>query len=307
MTGTGDDPVRTLLQQIAASAGDPPEHGLEGLATRRRRRARHRRGAVATAVTLAVLVVAVGPWLSALGDREDVTAGDTGDPAGQAAQMPDLLTLHCTPEGIDVPVASIRPRRDGLNLRVENALGQPTEVWVRSDDWDSGRIEVARGRSTLQQPVPPGVLTVGCTIAGRDERRQVELVDVDEVYEEPELACDRDDQDERADDLPVAEPTESYSAAVRQALDSWIADDDSILAYGAYPDERLGDVVHNPVVRVVRDDRDVAFVQLRAAATDPDAATSPNRPRWDRVTSVEACTSFLTVTTQPTTASSNGG
>lgn len=250
-------------------------------------------------MTLAVLVVAVGPWLSALGDREDVTAGDAGDPGGQA-QMPDMLTVRCTPEGIDVPVASIRPRRDGLHIRVENALADATEVWVRSDDWDSGRIEVDRGRVTLQQPIPPGVLTVGCHIAGRDERRQVELVDVDEVYEPPELSCEGDEQDERDDELPVAEPTESYSAAVRQALAGLVGEDDSILAYGAYPGERLGDVVHDPVVRVVRDDRDVAFVQLQAATTDPDAVTSPNRPRWDRVTHVEACTSFFTVSTQPT-------
>jgi hypothetical protein len=299
---TGEDPVRSLLEQIAASAGDPPEHGLEGLAARRRRRARHRRGAVATAVALAVLVAAVGPWLSELSDHEDVTASDSGDLADGGAQLPDVLTLRCTPEGIDVPVASIRPRRDGLHVNVDNALGEPTQVWVRSDDWDSGTYQVPPGRSTWRQPVPPGVLAVGCRIGGHDQRRQVELVDVNDLYDEPELACDRDEQDVRQD-LAVPQPSGSYTTAVRQVLADQMRADDSVLAYGAYPDERLGDVINDAVVRVVRDDHLVAFVHLQAATPDLDAATPSNRPLWDHVARVEACRSFLTVATTPTSAS----
>lgn len=301
---TGDDPMRTLLQQIAASAGDPPEHGLEGLAARRRRRARHRRGAVATAVALAVLVAAVGPWLSELGDHEDVrAASEAGDPA-RHAQLPDVLALRCTPDGIDVPVASIRPQRDGLNIAVHNTQTTATQVRVRSSEgegWDSGPLDVDPGHHDLRQPVPPGVLTVGCTIDGQDERRQVELVDVAGIYDEPELSCAEDERRE-LENLPVPEPTDSYVRAARAALsDYYLPGRDQVRAYGAYSDEVLTDVLHDPVVRIERDDSIVAFAWLEAAEPDPDAAAAGRRPIWASISRIEGCDSFFT-TSPPTSA-----
>jgi hypothetical protein len=293
---TGDDPMRTLLQQIAASAGDPPEHGLEGLAARRRRRARHRRGAVATTVALAVLVVAVGPWLSELGDHEDVRAADSANP-GRHAQLPDVLTVRCTPDGIDVPVASIRPQGDGLNIAVDNTQTGVTQVWVRSSEgegWDSGLLDVDPGHHELREPVPPGVLTVGCSIDGRDEQREVELVDVGDVYDEPELDCEADERVDDGRSWPVSEPTPSYSNAVARALTDLMQDGAQVRAYGAYPDEVLGSVKNDPLVRVVRDDQNVAFLQLEAQSVDADA---PRRdPLWANVVLVEGCRSFLTAT-----------
>ena len=128
--------LQLLLEQIAASAGDPPEHGLAGVAARRRRRKRHRRGAVATAMTLAVVATVAAPFV-VLDDHDDVTAGNAASEGGALrAELPDAVQLTCARTGIDVPVASIRPQRDGLHVEVVNELPGSTQVWVLAYDED---------------------------------------------------------------------------------------------------------------------------------------------------------------------------
>jgi hypothetical protein len=323
-----DKDVRALLAKIAARAGDPPEHGLEDVAALRRRRARHRRGAVATAVVLAVAGVAAAPWVMGLGDdSDDVTSVADAGSTPRPAELPDVVELRCAPGGIDVPVATIRPQSDGLHLAVDNQLRGVTEVWVTSDGWDSGPIPVEPGRTDLHQPVPPGMLTVGCRIGDRDEQRQVDLVDVERVYEAPELACPAGER-RRLSDLPVDPPNWSLATATRQALADYIHEDDDVRAPGGYPDESLGTYhTTDPTVRVVRDGETVAFVHVAAGGaeadadagdqtSDPDATnqtgatdgtggtggtdgaddeapTGSTVELWSRVRLVEACASFL--------------
>jgi hypothetical protein len=287
-----DDDLRPLLEEIAATAGDPPEHGLKRVALLRRRRKRHRRGAVAAAMALAVSTIAAAPWLAGFWDRDhDVTAADeTEDRRTPPAELPDVLQMRCSSQGIEVPVASIRPQPDGMHIEIQNDLRTSTEVWVTSDEWDSGPISVDRGETNLRQPVPPGVLTVGCRIGGEEQQRRVDLVDAEGLYTAPELSCPDDDRAELTD-LPVAEPTRSYVSAVGQALEDFLDDGDDTRPLDGYPNQRFGDPTADPTVRVVRDGENVAFVHLTSEASEEDG--SGELGVWSGARLVSACVEFL--------------
>ena len=295
-----DDPdLRSELERLASSVGDPPEHGLERVAARRHRRLRRRRGAVATAAVLAVLTVGAVALAQRSDHRENVTASGSARPAGARPELPRALEVVCGPEGIIVPVASVRPQRDGLLVHVTNALGAPTSLEVRGSGWSSGDVEVEAGTSEVRLPVPPGELTVGCEIAGEVHRRRADLVDADGYYREPELTCD-DDQVETLRDLPV-EPggATNIIAAARGALAAHLVggtEGDGIGPLRGYQSQRLGDPTSDPVVQVVRDGDVVAFAHVRGA----DGAPSPP---WTTVSDVEVCASVVAPDQAPSTGS----
>jgi hypothetical protein len=287
-----DHDLRSRLERIASSAGDPPEHGLERVAARRHRRLRRRRGAVVTAAALAVLLAAAPLISRGLDDdRESVTASETASPTGAPAELPRIVELRCEPTGIVVPVASVRPQRDGLHLRVVNLLGVPTEVRVESDDWESGAITVGDGITEVRQPVPPGVLTIGCEITGRLEQRRVDLVDPSGYYERPELACDEAEQ-VTLRDLVIEPAAGALVPAVRQGLAAYLLPGDALGPIRGYPGQRLTDPTADPVVQVVRQDEVIAFAHVRGV----DGATSPP---WSSIVRTEGCAAALTPTAEP--------
>jgi hypothetical protein len=286
------DDLRALLEKFAATAGDPPEHGLDGVAARRRRRTRHRRGAVATAVALAVLAAAVYPRLGWLGDDDhDVTVAETGART-RRTELPDVVELNCTPQGIDVPVASIQPREDGLQLLVHNTRPSATDVWVTSDDWDSGRIRIESNQTRrLSQPVPPGQLTVGCRIGDEDQQRRVDLVDVVGLYEPPELSCGGDEPEVWPEELSI-EGTRSMPAAAVAALEGLGVNSEEfeVEAYGGYEEAHYTELTVDPTVEVVQAGDIVAFVHLKGAVTIPGR---PAESPWVGVTRLEYCSTLL--------------
>jgi hypothetical protein len=305
---TDDKDLRSELERLASSVGDPPEHGLERVAARRHRRLRRRRGAVATAAVLAVLTVGVVA-LAERRDRHDtVTASDAARPEGALAELPSEVEVLCDPTGIVVPVASVRPERDGLHIQVVNSLGAPTVLHVDGDDWRSGDIEVPPGPSEVRQPVPPGELTIGCQIAGEVQRRRVDLVDSGGYYRVPELSCDQADAVPLRD-LPVGVPqAANIVQAARAALHPYLTggtEDDEIGALRGYQSQRLGDATDDPVVQVTRAGKVIAFVHVRGA----EGATSAP---WTTVSEADVCGSVLaapppTETTTSTTASAPVG
>lgn len=249
------------------------------------------------AVALAVTLVTATSWLERRGDdSEDVASvADAGTAPPRPAELPDEVELRCTPQGIEVPVASIRPRSDGLHVTIDNQLSVATEAWVTSDDWSSGRIAVEPGRDQLRQPVPPGVLTVGCRIDGHDEQRRVDLVDVAGLYEPPELDCPEAEWQEPDQVLTVDPPNWARVGATTQALEPYLQDEDEVAAPGGYPDESLSAPAESPRVRVVRDGETVAFVRLfseeGAGSSEPGA--EPEEAPWTSVRLEQACASFL--------------
>jgi hypothetical protein len=305
---TDDKDLRSELERLASSVGDPPEHGLERVAARRHRRLRRRRGAVATAAVLAVLTVGVVA-LAERRDRHDtVTASEAARPEGAPAELPREVQVLCDPTGIVVPVASVRPERDGLHIRVVNSLGAPTVLEVDGDGWRSSDIEVPPGPSEVRQPVPPGELTIGCEIAGEMQRRRVDLVDAGGFYRVPELSCDQADA-VTLHDLPVGVPeVTNISVAARVALHPYLTggnEDDEIGALRGYQSQRLSDATDDPVVQVTRAGRVIAFAHVRGA----DGATSAP---WTTVSEAHVCGSMLvtpppTETTTSTTASTPVG
>jgi hypothetical protein len=258
-------------------------------------------------MTLAVAVV-ISTSLALGDDGHDVTASDDASSEPMRAQLPDAVTLTCAPSGIDVPVASIRPQSDGLHLDVVNDFPAPTEVWIEAHDddapdhdWDSGRIAVASGKTRLVQAAPPGVLTVGCRIGDHDQKRQIELVDVEHKWTEPKVSCGDDDPVEVLPDLPVPpEPAgQSYVSATRKLLVPLTKWNDRIDVVGeprGYPDQRYGTSLAQPMVQVLHSDQTVALVYL--AGEDPDR---PAAPPWTVAPRVEVCKSFLKETGSTTT------
>jgi hypothetical protein len=305
-----DHDLRSRLERLASSAGDPPEHGLDRVAARRHRRQRRRRGAVATAAVLAVLagVLAIRPFGQ---EPDDVTASEAVPPNPTRAEIPSVLEVRCKPTGIEVPVASVRPQRDGMHMRVVNALGTPTRVEVRSTRWSSGSIAAPVGVMDLRQPVPPGVLTIGCDIGGRRDQRRVDLVDTAHFYRQPELACD-DGHQTTLEDLPVDPAVGSIVQAARRGLAPKVIEEVADAEIGpviGYPGQRLSDPTADPVVQFGVPGAVAAVVHVRGA----DGSASPP---WTNLVSVDICTAALasssgsTSTTAPhgtTTATSPDG
>jgi hypothetical protein len=262
-----DDPdLRSRLERIASSAGDPPEHGLERVAARRHRRLRRRRGAVAAAAVLAVLAVGVPLIEQGLDDdRESVTASDVAQPSRTPPEVPDEVVVRCEPAGIVVPVASVRPQSDGLNIRVVNTLPGATRLQVRSREWFSGDIPVPVGEQRVKQPVPPGEVRIGCEIGGVMERRGIELVDPAGYYIEPSLDCDEADV-VAIEKRPVDPAERSMIRAARVALIPSLVEpsnDYALEAPRGYPTQRVDAATDDPMVQVSRDGEVVAFAHVR--------------------------------------------
>jgi hypothetical protein len=286
---TDDNDLRADLERLASSVGDPPEHGLELVAERRHRRQRRRRGAVATATVLAVLSAAALSLTQRTERRDTITRSDQVGPVVAPPELPSLVRVLCTPGGIEVPVASVRPERDGLHIEVTNSLSGPTVLVVDGGGWSSGEIEVPPGTSTVRQPVPPGQLTVGCGIGGRIERRRVDLADAGGYYQIPELACAQRDV-VTLEDLPV-DPDDAHSmtAAARGALEPLLVPSSDGFGVGAvrgYQSQRLSDPTADPELQVTNDGGVIAFVHLRGEA---GAASAP----WAVASVVEVCADAL--------------
>jgi hypothetical protein len=293
----GDPELRARLERLASNAGDPPERGLDRVAARRHRRRRSRRGAVVTPAALAVLL---GSLLLVTGggpDDNQVAVSPIGRPSGAAAQLPDVVDFHCAPDGPVIPVASVRPQRDGMHVRVFNELATPTEVQVVKEGEWTGRHTFDPGMGSMVQPVPPGTLRVGCVIAGQARSLTVELVDVHRYFEEPALECPTDDKEIKDTDLRGAEPDTSMSTTTYNLLRSkgFQVDELVVGPVRGYASQRLGDPTDDPKVQVDRRGDTVAFVHLQRSDDLPDAPWS--------VRLIDGCQSFLSeATTTETTA-----
>jgi hypothetical protein len=293
-----DDPdLRARLERLASNAGDPPERGLDRVSARRHRRLRRRRGAVVTAAALAVLLGGLSLVMDGGPDDDQVAVSPAGRPTGAAAQLPDTVEVRCTPTGIEIPVASVRPQQNGLHVRVINKLVTPVEVRVVKEAAWTGRQSFAAGVvGTMIQPVPPGSIQIGCFGAGVEDSNTVELVDVHSYYQKPELVCPSEDEVAKITDLRGAESDRAMSTTARTSIASrglQVKD----LEFGplrGYSGQRFSDPTDDPMVQVSRDGDTVAFVHLRRT-DDGDAL-------WAAV-AIEGCQSFLSeATTTETTA-----
>jgi hypothetical protein len=296
---TKDNDLRSRLERLASSAGDPPEHGLDRVAARRHRRLHRRRGAVATATVLAVLAAALSLISeSPRKDPDTVAARNEAGVAGDApVEEPRLVEVRCEPTGIVVPVASVRAQRDGLHVRVLNFLGVPTYVSVESNHWNSGKVPVEGPTKEFIQPVAPGQLEIGCEINGAYQARRVDLVDPQGYYKEPELTCGTPEQPPLRD-LPVEPATAGLVDAVRRGLGDRLMPGDAVVAMRGYVDQRMTDPTKDPQAAVFRDGEFVAFVHVQATDGTPGAP-------YTSISRVEACPDALAAPTTTTSTTSS--
>jgi hypothetical protein len=232
-------------------------------------------------------------------DDDRVAVSPARSPARAAAQLPDTVEVHCTPTGIEIPVASVRPQRDGMHLRVFNELATPTEVRVIKDDEWTGRQVFDFGMRPMVQPVAPGTLRIGCVIDGVERSLTVELVDVNGYYRKPGLECPSEDREIQITDLAGAIPAPQMSTTTYNALSSegFPVEELAVGPVRGYPSQRLGDPTDDPIVQVDRQGDTVAFVHLRRPDDQPQAPWS--------VVAIDGCQSFLSeATTTTTTAAS---
>jgi hypothetical protein len=290
----GDPNLRARLERLASNAGDPPERGLDRVAARRHRRLRRRRGAVVTAAALAVLLGGVSLFMDGGPDDDQVAVSPARRPSGVAAQLPDTVEVRCTARGIEIPVASVRPQRDGLHVQVFNDLVAPVEVRVVKEAVWTGRQSFATGAvATMVQPVPPGSIQIGCFGAGVEDANTVELVDVHSYYQKPELMCPSEDEAIQITDPGGSGRAMSTTAREVVASQGLRAEDLDFGPLRGYPDQRFSDPTDDPTVQVSRDGDTVAFVHLQRA---------DDHHEWSAV-AIEGCRSFLSErTTTETTA-----
>lgn len=262
-------------------------------------------------MALAVFGVVVLPWVSERNDH-DITAASQGDgtSSGPKPELPDVVKLHCSPGAIDVEVASIRPRPDGLHLEVVNDLGARTWVWVVSPSsprWDSGRFPVPPGTSEVIVTPPPGPLTVGCEAGADDpQQRQVDLVDVDHVYAEKGLDCEVAEQQADANVIEVPSDRGTLASATRAALGSKVGTS-HIEANSGYHESPYKAPTNDPSVRLVRDGKTIAIVHLTGTENADQAETAPTPAGpWVSVHLVEYCPAYLETPTGTGTTGSRG-
>jgi hypothetical protein len=236
---------------------------------------------------LAVLAVGVSLVSGALDNgHESVALSESAEPAAARPEFPSVVEVRCTPTGVDVPVASVRPERDGLHLRVLNGLPMPVQVEVTNEEgWSSGPMPVPVGALSLRTPVPPGVLAVGCIVNGIPDWRRVDLVDTEGYYKAPELSCDAAGQN-RLVDLPIDPPLPTLVPSVRAALAPYMAVDRVSAAEG-YASQRMGDPAVDQMVQVENGGDVVALAHVRGA-------TDPGKGPWAMVSELTVCASALT-------------
>ncbi len=164
----------------------------------------------------------------------------------------------------------VRPRADGLHVQVENRLGEPVSVQIRSASGEAMGLGAGPGTSEVRAsgadggwPVPPGVASVRCALPAEDagDAGWVELRILDEegLYVPSELACP-DVSVGYLDHAPGAEgeagdPVEAARAALPLLREG---DEVELAGYPGYGTEAL--------VRVVRDGRVVAVAHLSRSA-----------------------------------------
>lgn len=160
---------------------DAPQ-GRFGTASVVRRAERARRRRVLTRVTGGGIAVAA--VCSAVLATASVRGAPAPTPAAQTAvPAAAVLTVTCTPRGIEVDRTEVAASRDGVHLRVVDTSGRPhmmfgyrslpggTEIgWPGSG---GGGEELTAAERVLVVSTPPGQLVVECTERGRSGSRRV--------------------------------------------------------------------------------------------------------------------------------------
>jgi len=251
-------------------------------------------------MALAVGGIVTVSWLSGVQNNHDVAAGSSANSSpGHEPKLPDTLEMTCSTERLDVPIASIGTRSEGLHVHIVNKRGLRTAVWIINPDakWSSGRFSVSTGTTDLMMSTPPGSLTVGCDGGVTEPQRQVDLIDADHHYRTPELSCTADIQrlkgpfPAQSSDMPTAA---RRALAGEDLLHGW----DKLRPYSGYSDAVYDTHTRNPVVEVRRRNDTVALIYLSGTIEEqpvdgkssvPPAFESP----WTGVQRVDYCPSLL--------------
>jgi hypothetical protein len=251
-------------------------------------------------MALAVAGIITVSWLSGVQHNHDVAVGSSIDgSSSRKPKLPDTLEMTCSTDRLDVPIASIGTRSEGLHVHIVNKRGLRTDVWIINPDakWSTGRFSVSTGSTDLVLSTPPGTLTVGCDGGVSAPQRQVDLVDADHHYRQPKLSCTADVQVRKG---PFAAQSSDMPTAARRALadEDLLHGWDKVRPYSGYADAVYDTHTRNPMIEVRRRSETVALIYLTGTVEErpvdgqssvPPAFEAP----WTGVARVQYCPSLL--------------
>ena len=167
-----------------ATESPRPSMGSDLPARIRRRRLFTVIGAVSLLVlSVAVSVIAVSS-----------VTGRTEIPPADVENFPDLAEVRCDETGTVVLTKAVRPRADGLHIRVVNEMGPRAGLSLEYPNGAGSGQGLPAKENILIYPAPPGLSHVHCTDATPESMeapsQTLEVVDSDGVYTRAELDCE---------------------------------------------------------------------------------------------------------------------
>lgn len=144
------------------------------------------------------------PGVAVVGLLTAACAAPPGPTSG--TDLPDATVVVCGPEGARIDPTVVRPRADGVHLRVENPADEERMLLL----YRGGSQIVPPGGTDVVSTAPPGSLRVACVAPGdpedfedldqtegpfwpyptEEEWSILEVVDVDGVWTDDTLACE---------------------------------------------------------------------------------------------------------------------
>jgi hypothetical protein len=226
---------------------------------------------------LLALALALAPALAAAG----CGAADDAQPGQPVAEQPPAedepaaaAVVVCDRAGETTLTPRVAASLDGVHVEIRNESGAERVVHVRTEDSAQGE-GFPTGTHTRVWMLPPGSATVTCSDPAEDPGEQAgapfEIDDPKSVWASTELDCDKVVA-ETIDYFVGAPGLQGEPVEVVAAADEVDIARDDVVEPAGYPDD-----AESPTVRVVRDGRVIAVVELVPAEDGGWLLTSVSR------------------------------
>ncbi len=252
------DRFREHLRSLATDGASQPD--IDSIERRgRRRRTGRRVGTVVATIVISLAVVLPIYALSGLGGPQERgtavpasegPASPTTEPSPEEStgDIPDVLAVDCTPDGMKLGSTRVQPQADGVHVKIEDhdVVGVMWSAALLTRD--VGRFDTfTTGPGLTVFTLPPGVIYARCSSSTSpipssptDEGVQAfRVVDPNGLWVSDELACDHpvDARGFRADAGALSPMEEDPEQAIRDHVSGVIPSDEVLPAeYGIRED-----------------------------------------------------------------------
>ena len=275
---------RERLKSLASDAGDT-EPEIELIESRgRRRRAARRAGVVAAAAAISLAVALPISALSGLvrsDEHETVvpagtptdaaTASPDATQASPADQVPDVLHVVCTGDGMQLASTEVAAQSDGVHVDIEDGSAEASQWRVMVFGKSDGRFGsfIAGGPGKVIFPIPPTVAYAKCGDTSPNDPSEpgvtpFRVIDPNHFWVSEALVCDDpvDARGFRAEAGALSDLEQTAEDAIRDHVRGVLPTDEVLAGgYGSGPDtawmivRRSGNVLAGFQVVRASDDR----------------------------------------------------